>query len=898
MSQSNVIPIEFSEQWFSRSKTRAPRFNITIVDRPRLLDLLDEALNKRMSTIIAPAGFGKSTLLSQWYHLLVERSVPCAWLNLDEEDRDIRLFLAYLIMALDDAGLSMPKLRSKAEKGFFDTPTKAIISTLFESLGKSEQRLVLILDDYHRIKSKEVSEFIQLLSSEFEDKVHISIGSREELDINLAEMLVSGQAIEITATALCFSAKETSKAIGGGHDEQAINALQERLEGWPVAVQMAKLVDIETTKNLRSLTDSRSHMAQYLTTNILASQTAEIRDFALETSVLSRFNIELADAIRDSQNSVFMIQELKHLNAFIIPLDDEMEWFRYHHLFADCLNDILKNQDYDRFCEIHRIAANWCSDKRLILEAVSYASAIQDYELANKIVNKHCDWLRLTSFGGPGYVQNILDNIPEEKAHENTRVLYMRAYVCMSSGNFKDAKAYVQTADSRIEVEGITPDTLRDQIEIGTGVLSRVEWNERPAEEWLGERLQLVDSLKSIDQSAYLACGAIRIILAVVALSFGDFAEAQKKTRAAEEDLAHLPNPASTVYLETVVGLIEFWSNSPINAKNRFRKTIDLAEEHFDDHSNLKYGTQLLLNVVEYWTGSPESFDPEALNETILSALEGDGWYDIYVMGCDAAIHHGLLENSFDTADKIISGLEGVTDRLAIDRLVEFSQVLRLEYTVAVQEASKARELFSAITSWLTDCLGRPDASHWLHISLASFACARYLKSIGNYNQAIEYVDRGLAAVTEQPNIVLLRVRGTIIKASILNKVGENEQVSELLQAAIQDAAQIDCLRAFSADITKGAVNNAVAELGKQDVDPIIQDFIERLSSRFSVDLISQRESEVLIALANGHSNKQIARDLDLSENTIKFHLRNIYQKLGVKKRVLAVEKARALGLI
>ena len=154
MSQSNVVPIEFSEQWFSRSKTRAPRFNITIIDRPRLLVLLDEALNKRMSTIIAPAGFGKSTLLSQWCHLLVERSVPCAWLNLDEGDRDMRLFLAYLIMALDDAGLSMPKLRSKAENGFFDTSTKAIITTLFESLGKSEQRLVLILDDYHRIKNR------------------------------------------------------------------------------------------------------------------------------------------------------------------------------------------------------------------------------------------------------------------------------------------------------------------------------------------------------------------------------------------------------------------------------------------------------------------------------------------------------------------------------------------------------------------------------------------------------------------------------------------------------------------------------------------------------------------------------------------------------------------------
>lgn len=898
MTQSSVAESPTSTQWFSKSKTRAPKFDVPLIDRPRLLVLLDEALRKNVSTIIAPAGFGKSTLLSQWCDLLAGRNVPFVWLNLDESDHDIRHFLAYLVMAIDDACIPMPRLRKMAENGFVGTPTPAIIKDLFEALGKNDRRFVLILDDYHRMDTAEVSSFVTQLSAQFEDTLHISISSRTTPDISLPKLLASGSAIEISSAALLFSKRETARALGKRISPRKLSLLHERVEGWPVAVQMAKLVgeeDIQNGKHYLNFSGSRSHLADYLTTNILNSQKRETRDFLLETSVLRSFNVELANAVRGEHDGLAIIQQLEHLNALVTPLDDKNEWFRYHHLFSECLSETLKREDFERFTVAHQKAAAWCAENKLILEAVNYAVAIEDYVLARKIVTDHCEWIRRTEYGGAGYIQSVLDLIPDEEAHKDTRVLYMKAYACMSLGNFKDAKRYVIAGDTRIKSEGATPETLRDQIEVGTGVLSRVEWDGRSAAEWLGERLTLVDSLKAIDPSAFVGSGAMRMILAMVNLGYGDLKQAREYAQNANEDLDNLPDALSHVYLQTTFGLIEFWSNRPASARNRFANALELTREYGKDRGNLRYSAQLLLHVVEYWTGSEPV---KGLDEAVSNAIEGDGWYDIYALGCDASVHYHLQNKDFDAADRIISQLEASTDRLAIRRLTELSQLLRLDYLVAVGDTRRATEVFSALASPHSVSSISVNPPTWIDQVFKAFSFARYLRSSNEVAAALEHIDRGLLEVSGQPDIVLLRVRGTILKASIMADIGEADRALELLKEAIWDAAKIGCLRAFLEDISSKACRQAAEALRRQGVDPSIEAFVERLSSILASHLISDRELQVLKAMANGHSNKQIARDLDLSPNTVKFHLRNIFEKLDSKNRVQATEKARAIGIV
>ncbi len=896
MPQTTAVEAQNSIKWFSKSKTRAPKFSIELVERKRLLLALDRALDKPISCIVAPAGFGKSTLLSQWRDSLITRDIRCAWVNLDENDTEIRKFFAYLVLAFEDAGVSLGYLRKAAESGFVDMSSAAITTSLLSAIIDIEDHMVLVLDDYHRAASEQIDNFMQTLSDQCGDKVHIAIGSRTPVNINLPTLLAAGQAIEIPSANLRFSDREVNEAMGSELDEEALAALQEQLEGWPVAVQMTRLFNPEN-EVINWKTASQGHLADYLVTNVLENQPEELREFVLETSILKSFNVELADTVCDHHTSQSLINQLHSLQALVIPLDDDLEWFRYHHLFSECVSEVLKREDLNKFTELHRRAAKWCGENRLISEAVNYANTIKDYELAKQIINENSQWLRKEQFGGIGYFNSLLADIPEDEIASDPRMLFLKVYACSLVGDSKKALHYHNMAETIIERGTITPEVFADRLVVGTAILALTEFESERDGGWLNDRLKVTDAVAKANPEAYLMCGLIRTWLALQSLTYGDFEKARNRALAAEADFEHVVARTPVLYCQICFGLIELWANAPDKAVQRFKKASETAIEIYGDQSNFKFNCDLFLAVIGYWQSDLVADPACDLEQILMRTIDGDGGYDVYAMGFDAIVHDAICCQEYENAYELVNKLDQSTDRLAINRLVQFTEFLRLDCLVASGDLSEASQVFAKVKNGLDVDEKKLDDLGWYHRSTAFYTCARYLAAIGQYEAALTHVEKALEEV-DTLDVVFVRVRGNILKTSILKQAGKTDDAIAVLEYAIEDAARVNCLRLFARDVSETLLGQAVLSVMDKSESHAVRDFAANLSQGGTQKMFSLREEEVLQGLAAGKSNKEIARDLDVTDNTIKFHLRNVYRKLGVKKRVPAVEKAREIGIL
>ncbi len=905
MSQAGKAEAQIPTTWFSRSKTRAPKFSIELVERKRLLLALDEALDKPISCIVAPAGFGKSTLLSQWRDSLLARDINCAWVNLDENDAEIRKFFAYLVLAFEDAGVSLGYLKNAAENGFVDMSSSAIITSLLSAIIDIEDPMVLVLDDYHRVASEQIDSFVKILSDQCGDKVHIAIGSRTPVNINLPTLLAAGQAIEIPSANLRFSDREVAEAMGSELDQEELADIQAQLEGWPVAVQMTRLLGERNTFTSTTSRDrkvsSQGHLADYLVTNVLESQSEELQQFLLETSILQSFNAELADAVRDHKNSQQLIHQLDSLQALVIPLDDDFLWFRYHHLFSECVGDFLKQEDPERFVELHRRAAKWCSENRLIAEAVNYANAIKDYELSKQIINDNARWMRLLCFGGVGYFNGLFANIPDEVLANDPQILYSKVYTCALGGDFKSALRHHDAAEALIERDGITPQLLVDRMGVGTGILRRVEFKFEREGGWLKERLETIEKAKSdyssIGANLTVISSFIKHALAIQSYTFGDFNIAKNYMQDANVDSQKGFNPVGDGYLKASLGIIEFWRNDIEEAYHCFSSVFANEDDPVGNYANVNSIVGTLLKSVEYWRSNADDAEAFSIESQLGRLVEADGWYDVYAIGFDAVVHDALCRGEYEEADALVGKLEESTDRLAIERLTQFTEVLRLDLFVAQGSLGLAEQIYNKISEWFSIEQNEMEDHGWFHWVAASYTCARYLAAIGDFEQARQFIEAGVG-VADTLDVVLMRVRGKILKASILENSGKRDDALVTLEDAIIDAAHVATFKPFAADVSGTLLNEAVSSVMVKTETHKVSDFAARIAMTSVQKMFSLREEEVLQGIAQGKSNKEIARDLDLTDNTIKFHLRNIYQKLGVKKRVPAVEKARELGIL
>src|SRR5215216_2444913 len=372
-----------------------------VVSRTRLIERLNEGLHRKLTLISAPAGFGKTTLVSEW---VAGCERPTAWLSLDEGDNDPARFLAYLIAALQQIAPSLGAEVMGLLQSPQPPPAASILTDLLNEITAIPDHFILVLDDYHVIDSKPIDQALSFLLEHQPPQVHLVIVTREDPDLPLARLRAQGQLTELRAAGLRFTASEAAEflntVMGLNLSAADIASLEDRTEGWIAGLQLAALSmqgSKDTANFIKSFTGSHHFVMDYLVEEVLQQQPESVQTFLLRTSILDRLCGSLCDAVllapSGSASGQETLEYLERANLFLVPLDSERRWYRYHHLFADLLRQRLlqgiassTGDTENRVNELHLRASQWYEDNGLELEAFQHAAAANDVERAERLM--------------------------------------------------------------------------------------------------------------------------------------------------------------------------------------------------------------------------------------------------------------------------------------------------------------------------------------------------------------------------------------------------------------------------------------------------------------------------------------------------------------------------------
>src|SRR3954453_3637140 len=364
------------------TKFHVPRRGRGVVPRPRLIEGLTRRAESALTLVSAPAGFGKTTLLTEWlaeWLAIAPASDRCAaWLSLDERDNDPALFWRYLVAALEAAA---PGVGSNA-LGLLQTqpPTEAVLATLLNDLNAVENDVVLVLDDFHVIEAPEVQDGMEFLLEHLPPRIHLVLAARADPALPLARLRGRGELVEVRAAALRFTPDEAAGYLNGvmglALTPRDVEALEGRTEGWIAALQLAALSmqgRDDVAGFIAGFAGNDRYIVDYLAEEVLQRQPERVRSFLLQTSVLGRLSGPLCDAVTGRDGGRAMLEALDRGNLFLVPLDDRRRWYRYHHLFADVLQAHLLDEQPDVAPGLHRRASAWHAENGERFGAVDHA---------------------------------------------------------------------------------------------------------------------------------------------------------------------------------------------------------------------------------------------------------------------------------------------------------------------------------------------------------------------------------------------------------------------------------------------------------------------------------------------------------------------------------------------
>jgi len=422
------------------------------IGREALVARLSDAPGARLALIRAPAGWGKSTLLSQWRRAEQGERL-FAWVTLDASDSDPIRFWAYALVALRTVAPELG-LRSLA---LLRAPGVDLVSEMLPVLiGELEafaQPLVLALDDYHQLEGDAVHAGVRRLLEYLPDHVCIAIATRTEPPLQVPRLRARGQLVEIDADELRFSRTEAAVLLNQfldlGLADEDVAALHQRAEGWPAAVYLAGLSLLHRSDRhefIASFAGDDRHIVDYLGEEVLADLDPDTRELLLRTSILEQMNGPLCDAVAETTGSARKLETLARSNRFVVPLDDRRDWYRYHHLFRACLNAELRLESSELIPELHRRASAWYQRTGQVTEAINHAIAGQDFPAASELLAAH--WNEVVSMGGLRTVEMWLMALPERVVVEDARLCLARAWTAFAKGALDEVLPCLENAEA------------------------------------------------------------------------------------------------------------------------------------------------------------------------------------------------------------------------------------------------------------------------------------------------------------------------------------------------------------------------------------------------------------------------------------------------------------------
>jgi LuxR family maltose regulon positive regulatory protein len=897
------------------TKLRVPQARPKLVARPRLTERLNRESGRKLTLITAPAGFGKTTLLGEWMAGRSEgRSI--AWVSLDEADNDPARFLSYLVVALRtiEDGFGEGVLSSLRAPG--SPPVEALTSALINELADLPDNLAIVLDDYHLIDSDHVHGIVSFLVERLPSNVHLLIASRIDPPLPLARLRARDQIAEINAADLSFAREEAAAFLKDtmrlNLSDEDVTALEERTEGWIAGLQLAAL-SMRDRKDIpgfvRAFSGSHRDVLDFLTEEVLEWQSEWMRSFLLETSILERLTGELCDAVTDRDHGQEMLETLERENLFVVALDDERRWYRYHHLFADVLRDRLEKERSEEVKELHLRAASWCERNGWASAAVEHALAAGDVEWAARLVEHNTQALFQRSEGAT--VNRWLTALPTGLVRSRPRLSLARAIWALISGRvdeieplLTDAERAFATADHAHEPSA--EEAARGLANVpGTVAMLRAELARQRGD--VEHTIQFAQLARThADEGDRYLHFFSSWNLAVAKQMQGRLGEAEDELAALAADPwasgRHRYFAVRTYY---TLGQVQRAQGRLSAALQTCRQGLELAAEAGRPALPAAGVAHVGIAEVSYERNQLDAALDQAMRGVALSRQLGYAQWLVTGLTALGRIREALGDQT---------GALGAIGEA--ERLVPYL-VVDIFFPVAVQRARLllAQGKIEDAARWCAKRgLGVDDEPSYLR-EREHLVLARVLLAQDKPDQTLRLLERHFeeaqAAGRGGSEIEILA-----LQALALREKGERERAVSIVTQALTLAEPEGYVRTF---VDEG-----------QEMAPLLSEVLmvhqrrhlvrpDRPSAHYLRKLLaaleqaasgsvsptpqlpeplSERELEVLQLIASGKSNSRIAQELFVTAGTVKTHIRNIYRKLDAHSRTQALVRARELNLL
>ena len=901
------------------TKLYIPPARPQLVPRPRLIERLNEGLlsGRKLTIISAPAGFGKTTLVSE---LVAGCERPIAWLSLDEGDSDPARFLTYLITALQTIAPGIGERVLSVLQSPQPPPIESILTTLLNEITTIPDKFIFILDDYHMLDSKVIDNALTFLLDHLPSQMHLVITTREDPNLPLARLRVRSQLTELRAADLRFTPSEAAeflnKAMGLSLSIENISALEARTEGWIAGLQLAALSmqgNQDIPGFIQAFTGDHRYIVDYLVEEVLQRQPESIRSFLLQTAILDRLNGPLCDVVTTQTQSKTLLETLQRGNFFLIPLDDKRHWYRYHHLFADVLRMHLMTEQPDQVADLHRRASEWYEKNNFTTDAIHHALAAKNFDRAAELIERALPFMRQSRQESAmlGWFKALPDELFQN--HPVLNVNY--AGTLLQNGQFDGVELRLRDIEQWLA----TPEDLRER----PIYVEEAEFERLPSAVAMYRAAlslthgDVANSMKHASKVLELAPkdddfprGAASSLLGLASWTNGDLETAY---RMFADGMSHLHKVG---FISDVIGGSVTLADIRIT-QGRLHEAMSIYERGLQLAT--KQGAPVLRGAADMHVGmSGLYYERNELNTAEQHLLKSKELGEL----------NGLPKNPYrwrvamaqiQETQRDLDGALDFLDEAQSLYVSDFSPNVRPISALKARVWIKQGELEKALDWTRERKLSIEEEPSYLRefeqITFARILLSQYQSDhlISFLHDAVRLLVRLLKAADESGRI------GSVIEILILlaltHQLQENIPAAlSALERALKLAEPEGYMRIFLAEGSNMA--ELIREIAKRGFLP---NYTGRLLSAFEaerkgldvetppsagpasaslIEPLSQRELDILRLLKTELSGPEIAQELVIALSTVRTHTKSIYYKLNVNSRRGAVKRAIELGLI
>jgi len=891
------------------TKLHTPTTGKNYVHRPHLFDLLNEGFKRKLILVSAPAGFGKTSLMGHWIN---EEQILNAWISLDKGDNDPVEFLNYMIAGIQGIEPGFGKAAAALMKSPDKPSSLSIAELLINEVLEINQNFLLVLDDFHLITSGEVKEIITFLLEHAPSQMHVVLSTRSDPALPLARLRSQQELLELRVPELSFSVNEISdlfnRKLKIKLSVDDLVALEKKTEGWIAGLQLAALSlqgNEDASGFIQALAGNNRYIMDYLIEEVLEVQSEGTKDFLLKTSVLEQISAPLCNQILDREDSQSVLEQLESSNMFLIPLDSERFWYRYHHLFADLLKQRFQQQDPGVIRNIHARASAWFEDHNRFDLAISHSLTIQDFQHSIDLLGRVAG--HMWENGLHAALLNYGELIPDDMIHGDPEFCLYYSWILISSGKIQQAEPFLLSADKKVRKALKEPGSKENQ------------------EGSLGKLL-----------------GKIAVAFAYLHSHDEDPGITFEYCKTAMENLTE-DDPLWFSWAWFSYGIAHFAVGELTESRKAFHKALDYGKKTDNVYLISSIASRLAENEQQlgYYT---------AANDTcteLIELLESKGYSQLARADWTFAPFHLIMATTrftwadMDEAYKSILIAYELSKKsndvyLKVFILMFYSFLLWLKDDPATGEKRAELEeiianhsippfLMSMVLGWRIYFhleLGELDkakiAIHKHGISLDQEVTLAKLTEFIAFARVLlmeQRLDEAGRLLSDIHSIALAGKRVeylieiNLLYAFLHESLAERKKAETRVLEAMRLAAEENILTYFASN--RGLIGDLLTDVIKLQASKntgIPSSFIRNLEIALKRldDMkrakengsLSERENDTLALMADGLMNQEIADKLFISLNTVKTHARNIYLKLEVENRSQAIEKARKAGIL